>query len=219
VTRSEDKRMVTLSPAGVPVAVGLVEETDIDVLVRPDPAKASAAEIVDMLGLSDPEEWHADAAAWFAAQPDAPKAADALVGEITAEERDLVIVAIGLQAVDAVVGEHAEPAIRSRQGGPHDGMVLHWLLDRGVIGPGSIDPMRIALSWVDVLATSLDIGGPEELVTGLESDQHVLTETLGHIWRLDHPRLEEVLEVIGAHHPAKPVAKAARRALMKHRSR
>jgi hypothetical protein len=37
--------------------------------------------------------------------------------------------------------------------------------------------------------------------------------------QLDHPQLAEVLGVIGAHHPVKPVAKAARRALMKHRSR
>jgi hypothetical protein len=39
------------------------------------------------------------------------------------------------------------------------------------------------------------------------------------IWRLDHPRLPDVLEAIGGHHPDKAVAKAARKALMKHKSR
>jgi hypothetical protein len=42
---------------------------------------------------------------------------------------------------------------------------------------------------------------------------------MNSLWQMDHPRLAEVLEVIGQHHPAKPVAKAARKALMKHRNR
>ncbi len=42
---------------------------------------------------------------------------------------------------------------------------------------------------------------------------------LAQIWRLHHPRLPEVLDAIGRGHPVKTVAKAARRALMQHRSR
>jgi hypothetical protein len=36
-------------------------------------------------------------------------------------------------------------------------------------------------------------------------------EVLHGIWRLDHPRLPDVLQVVGAHHPVKAVAKAAAR--------
>jgi hypothetical protein len=42
---------------------------------------------------------------------------------------------------------------------------------------------------------------------------------LDEIWRIDHPRLPEVLQAIGAHHRNKAVAKAARKALIRHRSR
>jgi hypothetical protein len=128
-------------------------------------------------------------------------------------------VACGLHAVGAVVGEHAVPAVRRRQGGPHDGWALHWLLDRGEIDPATVDPMRLAASWVDVLGTRLDTGGWQEPIIGMDDRQDVVVEMLEHVWRIDHPRLAEILEMIGTHHPVKPVAKAARKALMKHRNR
>ena len=79
--------------------------------------------------------------------------------------------------------------------------------------------MRLVTGWVDVLATRLDIGGREELINGMDERQHIVIDMLERVWRLDHPRLTEVLEMIGAHHPVKPVAKAARKALMKQRNR
>jgi hypothetical protein len=133
--------------------------------------------------------------------------------------RERLAVAHGLQAIEAVVGEHAVAAVRCREGGPHDGLVLHWLLDRGAIDPTTIEPMRLLTSWVDVLATRLDIGGREELINGMNERPHIVIEMLERVWRLGHPRLAEVLEMIGAHHPVRPVAKAARKALMKHRNR
>jgi hypothetical protein len=219
VTMPEAKRKVTLTPAGIPVAVALVEETGAIVDVRSASAPASAREIVELVGHIDSDEWHARASAWFAARADPATAAAELVTEITAENRERLAVARGLAAVGAVAGEHAVAAVRCRQGGPHDGLVLHWLLDRGVIDPRTVEPMRLATSWVDVLATHLDIGGREELLNGMDERHHIVIDMLERIWRLDHPRLAEVLETIGAHHPVKPVAKAARKALMKHRNR
>jgi hypothetical protein len=68
---------------------------------------------------------------------------------------------------------------------------------------------------------ALDLGGPAEVVTsfdhGAKREQQL--ELLDRIWLLDHPRLADVLEAIGAHQPVKPVAKAARRALFRHHSR
>ncbi len=219
VTMPEAKRKVTLTPAGIPVAVALIEEMGTTVEVRPASAPASAGEIVDLVGQIGSDEWHARASAWFAARTDPATAAEELVTEITAENREGLAVTRGLQAVGAVVGEHAVAAVRCRQGGPHDGLVLHWLLDRGVVDQATVEPMRLVTSWVDVLATHLDIGGREELPNRMDERQHIVIEMLERVWRLDHPRLAEVLEMIGAHHPVKQVAKAARKALMKHRNR
>jgi hypothetical protein len=80
--------------------------------------------------------------------------------------------------------------------------------------------MRFVAGLVDVLAVALDAGGPEGLMDLYgDGDQDQQVEILHRIWRLDHPRLPDVLEAIGAHHPVKAVAKAARKAKVQHRSR
>jgi hypothetical protein len=73
---------------------------------------------------------------------------------------------------------------------------------------------------VDFLAVGLDTAGPDDVVAAFSAglpDGGV--EILGQLWRLDHPRLPDVLDAIGTHHPVKAVAKAARKALMRHKSR
>jgi hypothetical protein len=54
---------------------------------------------------------------------------------------------------------------------------------------------------VDVLSAALDVDGPEQLMDTPS--------------RMYSPRVGEVLETIGPHHPVKPAAKAAREALVK----
>jgi hypothetical protein len=212
-------RIATLTAAGVPIAVELVREVGIPVAVLADPSEADATQIADLIAEIPPPEWHADAWAWFAAQPDAPEAADALVAEITGEDREPATVMFGLQAVPEVIGDLAAPAIRRQVGGPHDGLVLHWLSNNAALDPESVDPARLLGGLVDALAATMDIGGPEALIAVLQDEEDTLPELMETIWRMDHPRVGEVLEVIGEHHPAKLVRKAARKALMKHRSR
>lgn len=211
---------VRLTAAGVAPAVELVGAAGIEVRLFPDPVTADAAAIAGLLGEVEAPEWVADAGAWFAAQPDPAPAADALVAEFTTAERDSLIVVGGLEGLDEVLAEFAVPAVRAQQGGPHDGLVLHWLLARSAVDPGTVDPARFVGGLVDVLAAGLDGGGPEEVVSWFANiDQGEQQQMLAQIWRLDHPRLPEVLDAIGHGYPVKTVAKAARRALMQHRSR
>jgi hypothetical protein len=126
---------------------------------------------------------------------------------------------LGLEAAAAVVGELAAPAVRRQMGGPHDGLVLHWLSDNSDLDPESLEPARVLAGLIDVLAAALDIGGPDSVIACLQDEEGSLPDLMDTLWRMDHPRVGEVLEVIGRHHPAKPVAKAARKALMKHRNR
>jgi hypothetical protein len=211
--------MATLTAAGVPIAVELVQEVGIPVDVLAAPGEADAAQLADLIAVIPPPEWYTDATAWFAAQPDGPDAADALVAEITGEDREPATVMFGLQAVADVVGDLAAPAIRRQIGGAHDGLVLHWLSNNAALDPESVDPARLLGGLVDVLAATLDIGGPEALIAVLQDEEDMLPELMDTIWRVDRPWVGEVLEVIGEHHPAKLVRKAARKALMKHRSR
>ena len=73
---------------------------------------------------------------------------------------------------------------------------------------------------VAVAAAMIDVDGPAgavEFVRDSEDDQ--VLELLEQLWRLDHPRVAEVLDGIGTHHPDKRIAKAARKNLMRYRSR
>jgi hypothetical protein len=211
---------VTLTAAGVPLSIGLVEDEGAEVLLRPDPATCDASAIVDLLGVLAEQEWTADASAWLAARPDPVAAAGELVDEICAEGRDPVGVVAGLTTVSDVLGEDAVAAAHRQLGGPHDGLVLYWLAERSEIDPSTVEPLRFVAGFVDVLAVVLDTGGPEEMValfSDAEQDQQL--ELLSAIWRLDHPRLLDVLEAVGTHHAVKAVAKAARKAVVQHRSR
>ena len=94
------------------------------------------------------------------------------------------------------------------------------MTERSDIDPSTIDPVRFVAGLVDILAVALDAGGPNEMVDVFsDPGQGQQLEVLNGIWRLDHPRLPEVLDAIGAHHPVKAVAKAARKARVQHRSR
>lgn len=209
-----------LTAAGVPVAVELAREAGAEVVLRLDPVTADPAAIADLIGMIDEQEWSRDASAWLAGQPDPTAAGHALVGEITAAGRETPIAWAGLEAIGSVLGDGAAEAVRAQLGGPHDGVVLHWLVARSELDPAAVDPVRYVSGLMDVLAAVLDAGGPADLVAMLDAgDPAEHLAVLDEIWRFDHPRLPDVLETIGTHYPVKSVAKAARKTLVRHRSR
>jgi hypothetical protein len=211
---------LTLTPAGVPVSIGLVEDAGVEVLLRPDPATCDASTIVDLLGALEEKEWTTDASAWLAARPDPVTAAGELINEVCVEGRDPVAVVAGLTAVTDVAGEDAFAAAHHQLGGPHDGLVLYWLAEKSAIAPSTVDPKRFVAGLVDVLAVALDTSGPQAMVDMFgDAAQNQQLELLHGIWRLDRPRLPDVLEMVGCHHPVKAVAKVACKALMQYRNR
>lgn len=210
---------VALTPAGTGVVVDMARESGLEVLLSPDPVQASADEMVDLIGAVDERGWNRDLDDWFAAQPDPATATTELADAVVVEHREALVVLAGLDAVARLGGDHAVPAVRAHLKGPWDGLVANWLLARSAIGTDEVDPVRLVHGLIDILGAALDAGGPQELVSVFEDgtpQQH--TELLETIWRAEHPRLAEILEALGAHHPVKATAKAARKALTKHRS-
>lgn len=211
---------VTLTPIGVHTAVWLARAGGIEVLERPDPARADAAAIVDLTGVIDEQEWMRDVCDWFAIQPDPAAAATALASAAFDERRGTLVAMAGLQALDEVAPDHAVPAARPHLEGAHDGILVTWMLEHSALDPGTVDPTRLVRGLIDAMAAVLDAGGPDEMIPMLDGGpQEERLELLDAVWRMDHPRLADVLEAIGAHHPTKAVAKAARKALVQHRSR
>lgn len=115
---------------------------------------------------------------------------------------------------DAVVGA----ALRELLDGPLAGNAALYLLARGLADEQEVGGLVDIGVFVDVLASSLD--DPDELCEMFANapqtaDQYAALEQM---WR--HPAAETpaVLDALGKHLPDHKLAKAARKAAIKHRS-
>ncbi|WBB60079.1 hypothetical protein O7599_31820 [Streptomyces sp. WMMC500] len=129
---------------------------------------------------------------------------------------------LACQQALAVAGGEAEPAVRDVL---HDrelgGLARVWLAERGVSGVPQ--PTQDMVLWLAVDTVAAQLGG-------LRDDTPELRELVAHLvgmhrgffaaaWRVDHPATPEVLEAMGRLHPDRQVAKDARKAAFKARSR
>lgn len=218
--RRETAGSARLTPAGVAIAVRLLEQVGVTVSTRPDPVRASARELLALVDQLPPEQWHPDVRTWAATRGD-----DA-AGEFGAELADGGREATLVLAVLSHLGELFDDAaavtvVEQLLGGRWDGLAVTWLAAHGVARYAEADPARALVGAVDVLAVALDVDGPEAVIEtfGPGATQESSLAALERMWRLDHDRVAEVLEVIGRHHPQKVVAKHARKMLAKYRSR
>lgn len=208
-----------LSPAGVAVASRLLEQEGVVIVPHPEPATASAEEILALADQIDPEAWVEDAMSWAAARGE--RAAVELGEALADGEREALTVLAVMVHLDTVLGEQAPVVVRALLGGRWDGVAVNWLAERGDTELVERDPDRGLAGVADLLGVLLDTEGPEALVAGIDHGQGpgAITETLDRLWRLEHERTGEILEVVGRHHPDKAVAKHARKMLAKFRSR
>ncbi|MFF4650032.1 hypothetical protein [Streptomyces sp. NPDC001380] len=116
------------------------------------------------------------------------------------------------------------PALREVLDDPElGGFARAWLVERGATDVPEPDRAMALWTTVDTLAAQLmdpDVD-PEllaELVGGLPLAPDP-TAFLGELWRVEHPCTAEVLDAIGEHHGDRQVAKEARKAAYKARSR
>ncbi len=209
-----------LTPAGVPVAVRLAEELGIIVLTRPDPATATARDLVGLIERLEPEAWLADVGAWVAHRGAGPAARE-IVDVLNDAATPAPVVLAVLTQLDKLVGEHAIPAVKAMLDGPHDSFAVQLLTGAGALDPAEVDPDRLLRAGIDLMVVAYDVGGPDDLLAALAAGDCGPDEQaalLDHFWRTDHPRVADLLEVIGEHHPDKRVVKSARKALLRHRS-
>lgn len=218
-------------PYGLPSAVGgTAEVTDVGVgvLVRwvemtgavvpdlPDPSSGTAQEMLRLVGRVHVGQFHELLAAWADAQDE--HAVDEMVGALADPDRPPSLMYSTLEELQPALGDdRAHAVVRGLLGGRWDGLAVMWLSDRGDEALADAEPLRALHGMVDLFAAALDDGGPEELNAQLPAGGS--EGPLEDMWRLEHPRVREVLEVVGRHHSDKTVAKTARRSLAKLRSR
>ena len=213
---------VTGDTAGLtPVAVWALREhylaLGLDAPQAADLAETDARGLIEGLLDGVPTELaEDDISRWLAVRTAGEAAAELLAA---ASGAPAVARGIAVTIVDRL-GAEAEPEVRAclddEELRPH---AIHWLAARGLSAPPlsekelmwvSVDMLALAMPAAeddpDVFAENMSASGPPA---------HLIEE----MWRVDHPDLVEVLELLGRSLPDGTAAKAARKAAFKARSR
>jgi hypothetical protein len=99
--------------------------------------------------------------------------------------------------------------------------VTLWRVDTLTAEPQEMDRSGDPEGWVRLLHTVVELWGPQVCAAVWAvpaAGAPGIDAMLNVAWRVQGNRTEEVLAAIGAHHPEKHIAKAARKALFKYRS-
>ncbi|MET8701812.1 hypothetical protein ABZW10_23510 [Kitasatospora sp. NPDC004723] len=123
-----------------------------------------------------------------------------------------------------LLGAPAEPAVREVLDDPElGGGARAWLVSLGVTDVPVPDRAMALWTVVDAFAAQLlDTGGDPDQLRDLVSELPVTDDPVGYfgeLWRVEHPYTADVLEAVGELHPDRAVAKEARKAAFKARSR
>jgi hypothetical protein len=179
-------------------------------------AQDRAAVLLAALADYDAEEGEAEIAAWLA-QRGPTEAAAELMEAASGGSPGLrgaafaVLDRVGSEAIPAVREAQADPVLR-----PHAAV---WLRDHGE----RAELARGDQEWllVDLGAGLLEEAQPEDVVAELLPDLPSAGQAtlVASLWRVAHPHLIGLLTALGDHHHDPAVAKAARKAAFKARSR
>lgn len=208
---------LALTPLAVWALRELYTGLGIEAPEAADLTAADASELIDGLLSGMPTEMaEADIDGWLRGRTAAEAAAE-LLG--AASGAPSVARGIAVTIVDRL-GPEAEPAVRryleEAELRPH---AIHWLSTRGLAAP-TLTRREVLWMSVDMLALAIsaaedDPEGFAENMAASGPPAHVIDE----MWRVDHPDVVQVLELLGRSLQDQNVAKAARKAAFKARSR
>ncbi|MEU1385568.1 MULTISPECIES: hypothetical protein [unclassified Nonomuraea] len=189
----------------------------LDAPIAPDLGEADARGLIEGLLEGLPAELaEQDISRWLSGRAPGEAAAELLTA---ASGAPAVARGIAVTIVDRL-GAEAEPQVRDhlddQELRPH---VIHWLAARGLGAPPLTQDELLWVS-VDMLALAMPAAreDPEIFAENMAASgppAHLIEE----MWRVDHPDVVEVLELLGRSIPDDTVAKAARKAAFKARSR
>jgi hypothetical protein len=208
---------VRLTPHGLWGLREMFSRMGLPAPVTPDPVEGDAGGLIEsLLGGVTAEQAELDIASWLARRSPAEAARDLLTAvrgaaAVTRGVAVTIVDRLGPEAAPAVRPFLDDPELR-----PH---AVHWLGSHGLSAP-VLTPDEVLWVSVDMLALAMPGADddPEEFAESLAAagpPAHVVEE----MWRVDHPDVAEVLDLLGRHLPDRNVAKAARKAAFKARSR
>ncbi|GAA4207633.1 hypothetical protein [Microbispora amethystogenes] len=209
---------VTLTPLGAEGLVHLLDDEDIEVDARPAIDAMTALDLLSFSADMSEEEADEEFAAWLALR-DPARAAAELLGAAAEEEAD-ALVRVQAASLVGALGEAAIPAWQEALKEPSLRPYAATHLTQMDVEDAP-EPTQADTHWLilDMWTISAGLGRPE-FVSSLHDigPAPTLIGLLDVIWKVRHPHLEELLELIDEAHPDKQVGKAAKRALFKARS-
>ncbi|MEK7295615.1 MAG: hypothetical protein AAB018_03685, partial [Actinomycetota bacterium] len=148
---------------------------------------------------------------------------DHAAGELCAAIRDADETGRGLAFRGLLhIGTDAAAAVAALADDPELApFVTVWRVDTFTASPEEMDRSGDPEGWIRLLHTVLELWGPQAAAAawaGPAAGVSGIDAMLNTAWRVKGQRTEDVLAAIGGHHPDKHIAKAARKAMFKHRS-
>ncbi|MFI9200970.1 hypothetical protein [Streptomyces sp. NPDC053048] len=217
--------MVALTPLGLYAVRARMLDAGIDAPAVGDLADADADALLAALPGHPEGMVRTETELWLAGRAPLDAARDLLAAargtDESAPRRRLVC-----QQTLSLLGAEAEPALREVLDDPQlGGLARVWLAERGATDIP--EPGEAMVFWltIDTIAAQLAAQGDDAVASSEELRGLVVGLVGGHsgffdaAWKVDHPATAEVLEAMGRLHPDKKVAKEARKAAFKARSR
>ncbi|WP_062351261.1 hypothetical protein [Herbidospora yilanensis] len=209
---------LVLTPHGMWGIREMYAELGLDAPIAPDLAEGDASGLIAGL-LSDgvtPEAAEPDIVRWLGARSPAEAAGELLEAVVgaPAEVRGVAVTIVdrlGFEAEPAVRRYLSDPELR-----PH---VIHWLSARRLGAPPLTEDEMLWVS-VDMLALAIPAAeaDPESFAENMAASGPS-PEVIEDMWKVEHPDVVQVLELLGHTLPDRNAAKAARKAAFKARSR
>lgn len=209
--------VVTLTPIGLLAAVDQARAVGIEVPLVGDRRDDQAIDLVAWLAdIEDLDDAVAEVAAWVEhrASSGADPVEELLAAtEVAAAAEPMVLLTV-LTSIAELAPEATVDRARGLLDSPIAAMALLWLVDNEHVDLDDADPDLLALGGVEMMIGLLDAGGPDELVESIRAEQTVdqQLDLVAHLWHVDHPRIAEVLDALGRHHPDPRVGTAAMQA-------
>ncbi|MEV0917312.1 hypothetical protein AB0I93_24005 [Streptomyces sp. NPDC049967] len=212
--------MVKLTPLGLYGVRARMLDAGVDAPAIGDLVGKDADALLGGIAYYPEDAARAEVQLWLARRGAGGAAAE-LLDAARGEDPQAPLRRLHCQQALALVGAEAEPAVRAvLDDGELGGLARVWLAELGAADvPAPPEPMIFWLA-VDTIAAQLEADGDldelQGLVEGL-SGQH--SGFFDEVWRVDHPATADVLEAMGRLHSDKKLAKDARKAAFKARSR
>ncbi len=218
-TRRRGGGTVELTAAGVATTRRLLADAGYETPAAGHFAASTATELFLATDLDDLPVLRAEIDAWQARRTPAEAAAE--LAEAVRDLQDPARRNLALAVLGEMDREFAGPVVRRLATEPATrGFAMCWLVDHGFEESSALFDADDVEWFVDVLAHRLVTRGPDGLshTLGLAGSHENQIRVIEALWRSPSTATDAVLAAIGEIHPAKVVAKAARKARFKRRS-